>query len=338
MPNMASHVIPKSASFHAERLDPSTWPPVAVVIPTYNCASTIGAALDSVLIQNYPELHVLVVDDGSTDDTCTEVARYGRYVTLIKKPNGGAAAARNEAMKRAMGEYIAFLDGDDIWFPQKLRHQIAHLERYPDIGLCCSKWDLLAPNAAPPSTTPDELEELSAPLDTHCSGWIYRQLLQSCEVWTSTVVMRNHLKHRIGGFDETLRRGQDYDYWLRASRVTKIHRLNLPLAWYRTGSNHDRRFLETNWELLVIKSALERWGTESPDGISVPKGEIRRRLWQLNFDFAYEQLKAGRHAQARAGFVSSLIHRPLHMRTALYALASLAGALITTTNNLLSKT
>lgn len=331
-----SHRIPQGIKLPMKH--PKSSPPVSVVIPAYNCASTIGAALNSVLVQDYPAVQILVVDDGSTDDTCNQVARYGPRVTLIKKPNGGAAAARNEGMGRASGEYVAFLDGDDVWFPQKLRRQIAHLERYPEVGLCCSKWALLAPSEAPPSILSHESEELSSPLDADCSGWIYRQLLQSCEVWTSTVVMRGHLKDRIGGFDETLRRGQDYDYWLRASQVTKVHRLDLPLAWYRTGSNHDRKFLETNWELLVIKRALQRWGAVSPDGISVPKSELRRRLWQLNFDFACGQLKAGRHAHASAGFLASLRHRPLHIPTSLYALASLAGALMTSSKQPVCKT
>ena len=297
-------------------------PLVSVVIPAYNCARFIGDALDSVFKQNYSPLEVYVVDDGSTDETCDVVARYGSAVTLIRQRNAGAAVARNEGLRRARGRYLALLDADDIWLPGKLRLQIDHLERNPDVALCCTLWQLLYPDAAGRYHIEHAAAPESAAVDPRCKGWVYCELLLDCEVWTSTVVMRRELFERVGGFDPGLRRGQDYDYWLRASQVTRIDRLDAKLALYRMQVAHDRKFPDTNWELAVISRAIERWGTAGPDGRALPEAKVRARLWALNYGFGYTQYRGRRYALARTAFAAALRERPAHMKTMYYALAS----------------
>lgn len=297
-------------------------PLVSVIIPAYNCADFISNALDSVLDQDYPALEVLVVDDGSTDGTCDIVARHGSAVTLIRQANAGAAVARNEGMRRARGEYVAFLDADDLWLPGKLRLQVEYLERQANVGLCCTRWNLLHPDAAGHYHFEHASAPESVPVDPKCAGWVYCELLLDCEVWTSTVVMRRELTERIGGFDVKLRRGQDYDYWLRASRITKIDRLDAPLALYRMQVEHDRKFPDTNWELTVIHRALEQWGATGPDGRTLPRAQVRARLWGLNYRFGYVQYQGGRYALAQVAFAAALRERPTHLKTMLYALAS----------------
>jgi len=297
-------------------------PLVSVVIPAYNCGQFIGDALDSVVDQNYPALEVFVVDDGSTDDTCEVVARYGSAVTLMRQRNAGAAVARNEGLRRARGKYIALLDADDLWLPGKLRLQVDHLERNVDVAMCCTRWHLLHPDAAGRYQIERARAPESATVDPNCAGWIYCELLLDCEVWTSTVVMRRELSERVGGFDAELRRGQDYDYWLRASRVTRIDRLDAPLALYRLQVAHDRKFPDTNWELAVIRGAIERWGATGPDGRALPPAELRARLWALNYRFGSMQYHGGRYALARAAFAAALRERPTHPKTMLYFLAS----------------
>jgi glycosyltransferase involved in cell wall biosynthesis len=303
-------------------MNASHTPLVSVVIPAYNCARFIGDALDSVVDQNYPALEVLVVDDGSTDETCDVVARYGSAVTLIKQRNAGAAVARNEGMRRARGKYVALLDADDLWLPGKLRLQVDYLERHEDVAMSCTRWHLLHPDAAGRYHIERAVALESVSVDPKCAGWIYCELLLDCGVWTSTVVMRRELGERIGGFDAELRRGQDYDYWLRASRVTRIDRLDAPLALYRMQVAHDRKFPDTNWELTVIRRAIERWGATGPDGRALPEAELRARLWELNYKFGYTQYLGGRYAMARAAFAAALRERPTHVKTMLYALAS----------------
>jgi glycosyltransferase involved in cell wall biosynthesis len=297
-------------------------PLVSVVIPAYNCAHFIGDALDSVVNQNYSPLEIYVVDDGSTDETCDVIARYGSAVTLIRQRNAGAAVARNEGMRRARGKYVALLDADDIWLPGKLRLQIDHLERHAEVAMCCTRWRLLYPDGAGHYHIEHVPAPESAAVDPTCGGWIYCELLLDCEVWTSTVVMRRELGERIGGFDAELRRGQDYDYWLRASQLTRIDRLDATLALYRMQVAHDRKFPDTNWELKVISRAIERWGATAPDGRTLPKAKVRARLWGLNYRFGYTQYHGRRYALARAAFAAALRERPAHVKTMFYALAS----------------
>src|SRR5262245_29639297 len=306
---------------------PTRSPLVSVVIPAYNCAPFIREALDSVFAQNYPSLDVIVVDDGSTDETCDVVASYGSAVTLVRQKNSGAAVARNEGIRRARAEYIALLDADDIWLPGKLRLQVDHLESHADVGMCCTLWHLLYPDSAGRYHIEGAAAPQSASVDPRCAGWVYCELLLDCEVWTSTVLMRRDLADRVGGFDPKLRRGQDYDYWLRASRVSKIDRLDAPLALYRMQVEHDRKFPDTNWELTVIRRALDQWGATGPDGRALPGARVRERLWGLNYRFGYMQYRGRRYALARDAFSSALREKPIHLKTMLYALASTVGQL-----------
>jgi glycosyltransferase involved in cell wall biosynthesis len=309
---------------------PSPHPPlVSVIIPTYNCGRFIKDTLDSVFGQNYPSLEVIVVDDGSTDDTCAVIARYGTRVILIRQENSGAAVARNEGIRRARGEFVALLDGDDIWLPGKLWHQVNYLDQHPSVAMCCSRWRVLSPDASGTYT----IETGPAPevvrADPECSGWIYCELLLDCAVWTSTVLMRRQLIEQTGFFDPELRRGQDYDYWLRASRLTLIDRLDAPLALYRLQQGaQDRKFPNTNWELIVVRRAIERWGIAGPDRRTVSRSKLQTRLWRLNFSFGHAQYQQGRYLQARAAFASALRERPTHIKTFLYFLASALGQVL----------
>lgn len=295
---------------------------LSVVIPAYNCGRFIAEAIESVLAQGHREAELLVVDDGSTDDTAEVLARYGSAVTLLRQANAGAAAARNTAMRAARGRYVAFLDADDVWLPGKIDAQVAHLERHPEVSLCCTRWDLLHPDSSGAYVVHSPQSDRSGSNIASFSALTYADLLLDCHVWTSTVVVRRELIHSLGGFDPALRRGQDYDYWLRASRTTAIHRLDASLALYRMGSGHGNKFAAKNWELAVIRKALEQWGVTGPEGRSLSPRQIRRRLWALNVNFGYGQLHLGRAQAAEEAFLAALRQRPCHPRTLAYFLAS----------------
>lgn len=295
---------------------------VSVVVPAYNSGRFIGEAIESVLQQGHRELELLVVDDGSTDDTPEVLARYGSRVTLIRQANAGAAAARNAGMRLARGRYVAFLDADDVWLPGKLAAQLAHLEQHPDVSLCCTWWDLMHPDSSGTYIVHAHEPHRNALDGAGYSKLTYADLLLDCEVWTSTVVLRRELLERLGGFNPALRRGQDYDYWLRASRVTPIHRLDSALALYRMGSGHAKKFADKNWGVAVISHALAQWGSTGPDGRGLTARQIRRRLWQLNLDFGYDQLKLGRPGAAQEAFLAALRQRPWHAPTLMRLLVS----------------
>ena len=110
-------------------------PHVTVIIPAYNAGRTISIAIESVFAQTFRDHEVVVVDDGSTDDTGERVAEYGSAVRYVRQPNGGPGSARNEALRHARGRLVAFLDADDVWLPRKLERQVAYFAQYPDTGL-----------------------------------------------------------------------------------------------------------------------------------------------------------------------------------------------------------
>jgi len=118
-------------------------PRVSVVIPTFNRARLVGLTIDSVLAQSYRDMEIIVVDDGSTDDTPQVLAKYGDRIRAIRQPNGGMNAARNAGIAQARGEYLALLDSDDLWLPFKTALQVELLDRFPQTGFVFSEFFIL---------------------------------------------------------------------------------------------------------------------------------------------------------------------------------------------------
>jgi glycosyltransferase involved in cell wall biosynthesis len=303
------------------------WPLVSVIIPAHNAGRYLRECIDSVLSQSYPSLEIIVVDDGSTDDTPRIMSEFGDRIVAIRQDNAGAAAARNAGLFRARGKYIAFLDADDVWRPDKLERQVEVLEASPDVGVVFSRWMLWYPNS---DGTYPPMEAISEPaVGAEISSPDYADLLLDCTLFTSTVVMRREVVNRIGGFAWDLRRGQDYDYWLRASRVTRIKSVELELALYRMDNDAiAKKAGGVNWELQVVSRAVSLWGNKAPNGRTVPMAKLRRRFWALSYQFGYVQFKQRSFRLAAKAFATALRYRPLHAKTYVYAIASLVGRVV----------
>ena len=290
-------------------------PSVTVVIPAYNTERYIGDAIDSVLAQNYPNSEIIVIDDGSTDATVDIVRGYGDRVGLITQRNQGAAAARNAGLDAAQSEYVAFLDSDDCWLPGKLDTQIAYLEAHPDIGMIYARWQVWKPGPDGKFAMPDiaghHNAESPPSVVPERSGWLYNRLLFTSLLHTITVIARRSLIDAVGRFDTTLKRGQDYDYWLRASRVTEIHQLDSLVALYRVhGKGCATKWPHENYELKVVEKALERWGPTGPTGETTQPGAIRKRLAETCFSFGYHHYHEGNSYLAIRSFVQAVERRP----------------------------
>lgn len=232
-------------------------PLVCVIIPTYNRAPLLRRALDSVLSQEANgeqfDVEVLVIDDGSTDETSDLLQRYPGVRYIRRTDNQGTSAARNAGLKEANGQYVAFLDDDDIWLPWKLRRQVELLEAHPEIGVVYGQ----------------EIKRSSQDVfvwptvqDAH-SGWILRSLLISCPVNTSSVLIRQSSLERVGYFDESLRCWEDYDLWLRLASDEQFRFLPGPAVIYQISPSG--RFLsavlngESDSDLRrVVTAGLER--------------------------------------------------------------------------------
>jgi glycosyltransferase involved in cell wall biosynthesis len=198
---------------------------VSVIIPTYNRARMLKEAIDSVLAQEYKDFELLVVDDGSTDNTLDLLQPYGQRLTLIQQQNRGVSAARNAGIAAASGRYISFLDSDDLWQGQKLTRQVHFFTLHPE-ALICQTEEIWIRNGqrVNPKVRHKKL-----------SGMIFEPSLHLCLVSPSAVMIRRSLFEEVGFFDESLPACEDYDLWLRVSCRYPIYLIDTPLIVKRGG-------------------------------------------------------------------------------------------------------
>jgi len=198
-------------------------PKVSVVIPTYNRAQFIVRALESVFAQTYKNYEIIVIDDGSTDDTPQVMKQFDGRLNYIRKENGGSASACNRGIAESKGEYIAFLDSDDYWTPEKLAEQVKVLDSQPKVGIVYSRMPIINEKGERLGTKPAGI-----------SGKNFKELL---EVWgdlpTSTVMTRRACFDKAGFFDPALKTMQDIDMWLRIARFYDLYEIEgKVLAYY----------------------------------------------------------------------------------------------------------
>ncbi len=237
-------------------------PLVSVVIPCYNGAEFLPEAIDSVLAQSYPSVEIIVVNDGSTDDTARVLDRYADRVTALHQPNGGLASARNRGLRSAKGDFIALFDADDVCQPDRLAAQVACMLQLPDVVLCCSDFSAFAgeqllevshiatyyrivgATAGGPAglyanrqmldigLAPWPKSGLQAPI-TVLSGQVYESLMWGNFIHPPTVMARRSAIEIAGEFDEGIANGTDYDWLMRMCRLGPAAYLDRPLLKYR---------------------------------------------------------------------------------------------------------
>jgi glycosyltransferase involved in cell wall biosynthesis len=226
-------------------------PAASVVIPAYNAAWCVGKAVDSVLAQRGCDFEVIVVDDGSTDDTAAVLARFGDAIRVVRQRNQGLSAARNAGIRAARGEFVAFLDADDWWLPGKLAPQLALLRGRPEVGFCSCAARVEDPEGrllnlwpAPRWQGPFLVHLFGSAADVAGSG--------------SAVVARRTLFDRVGGFDESLRSLEDIDMWMRLAAVADYACLDEPLVVILKRPGSMSRNLEVMRDAAVRVMAKNR--------------------------------------------------------------------------------
>lgn len=198
---------------------------VSVVIPAYNASATLPATLESVLAQTYLDYEVIVVDDGSADDTADVAERFGGRVRCIRQPNSGVATARNNGVATSSGDLVAFLDADDLWRPRKLEVQVSALDKYPDAGVCYV-------GALRVDAELRTLAQIPArQYDDPVTGLLLHATIVSGSC--SSGMVRRSLCRSVR-FDDAFSQCADWNYWLHLGLRTKFLAVDKPLVMYRT--------------------------------------------------------------------------------------------------------
>lgn len=222
-------------------------PAVSAIIPTYNRWPLVREAIESVLAQSYSSFELIVVDDGSTDDTASKLASFGTDLRVIRQPRMGVSAARNRGASIARGRYLAFLDSDDLWLPEKLAIQTAFMEDHAEIEICQTDeiWLRRGLRVNPKAK------------HRKPSGDIFRRSLDLCLVSPSAVMMTREVFNRSAGFDEDLPVCEDYDLWLRIATKHSIPLIAEPLTIKRGG--HGDQLSHSLWGMDRYRvAALEK--------------------------------------------------------------------------------
>ena len=272
---------------------------VSVVIPCFNGARYLGEAIDSALAQTHPDVEVIVVDDGSTDGTPAVVSGYGDRLRCVRQPNRGLAGARNAGIRHARGPYVAFLDHDDRFLPDKLARQAAVLDARPDAGLVYCGWHFIDADGARLPPTGWDVREGDVTVD----------LLRGNIMHPATVVVRRTALDAAGGFDEGRTGLEDWDLWLRmAVRGVRWACVDAPLLEYRVhpGQMHrhgaDRRLRNA----LVIFDRVFA-DPALPAHLRSLEGVARQNVY---FAAAAHHYRSGEAAAGRAAFRAGMEARP----------------------------
>lgn len=273
---------------------------ISVVIPTHNRASMLLEALQSVFQQSLQPAEVLVVDDGSTDRTQEILAHLGNTVQYLRLPNSGVSGARNSGWRSAKGDWIAFLDSDDLWLPRKLERQINALAACPSTPLCYT----------------DEIWIRNGKRVNPCkhhakhSGLIFQHCLPRCIISPSSALIRKDVLEELGGFDESLPVCEDYDLWLRLTSKYPVLFLEEKLIIKRGG--HPEQLSKKFWGMdrfrIRVLARLIQDPALSEDQRKAALSELQKKC----AIYSQGARKRGRHGEAE--FYRRVALEPLEIK------------------------
>lgn len=285
------------------------WPLVSVVVPAYNAGRYIEDCLRSILDQDYPSLQVIVVDDGSTDDTAARVQAFGDRVTYRRQPNSGSAVARNLGVELAEGEFIAFNDSDDLWAPRRLQQQVAFLQGSAEYDAVCGRF-MAVPDAFSRDDAARQEYQDEAVVDPAKTGWAYLRLLETSIYHIDTLLVRSATMKKIR-FNPSYRRGQDFDFFLQLAQATPIAQLRNLYAFYRQSpTSITRKPHLRNYRVEILDSALERWGTCDQAGREITRAHLDRLFAVSWYGHGFELFRARWFKEAEQSFRRSIRHQP----------------------------
>jgi len=276
-------------------------PTVNVIIHTYNNERFIAETVESVLNQTYKEYEIVVVDDGSVDGTRDALIPYMQKIRYHYKENGGIASAKNAGIGLSQTEFVAFLDHDDLWAPDKLQLQMECFNENSQVGLVYAKY-----------TSFRDGKELRTKPEKGYSGWIFKELLSKSFIQTSTVVVKRECLDAVGPYDESFSLGDEYDMFLRIARKFQCSFIDKSLTRYRVhdtnASNND--FLFDNENLGVYKKVYNNF----TDLDGVEKKILRKRIARYSMKVAEGLYRQGKQEESKKYQMEANNYLPFYKR------------------------
>jgi glycosyltransferase involved in cell wall biosynthesis len=316
-------------------------PRVSAIITAYNCAEFVGEAIESVLGQTRPVDEIVVVDDGSTDDTAAVVQAYAaRGVRYVYQDNQGAGGARNRGIEETTGELVTFLDGDDTWYPDKTAVQLAYLAAHPATGLVSGDrtWWRTRTN-----------EQTTKRYARAVGKNLRREILVQNVVGNPSMTMiRRSVIERVGLFNRSLRWGQDWEFFIRVaydSPIGFVHQPVIVYRWHPGNLSHDKGWLRLDCFLNISRRAIvtyaPRWqhpwllarSLSTNDSyraaLALNQGAARwRQVWYAGRSFVvypFEQ-PASKFAMLAQALIGSALYRQIKQRLTIKADHARSGA------------
>jgi len=307
-----------------------TQPEVSVIIPAYNREAFIGEAIDSVLAQEDVKTEIILVDGASSDETVCVARRHAPDIRIISEPDRGVADARNKGIAIARAPWIAFLDADDVWKPEKLRLQLAVARAEPEVALIfCDAWQyreeeiiidsFLKTRHGYDALPKHPVAEDGYVFDTDMAVEIMKV---NYVVTTSTAMVRTEAARAVGGFDPTLKVCEDYEFWLRVVKGHKAGVVERPLVGYR---HHGNSLSDDRYAMAYGR--IEVADRVAADPRPYPEGAetfFREERWRRQIQLGRMALHDGDLAKARRFLAESLAYRKTKENVALY-LGALGG-------------
>jgi cellulose synthase/poly-beta-1,6-N-acetylglucosamine synthase-like glycosyltransferase len=282
---------------------------VSIIIPAYNVALYIAETLDSVFAQTFTDFEVIIVNDGSPDTTELERALepYLDRIQYLKQENRGASAARNTGLQAAKGDWVAFLDADDLWLPNYLEQQLRFIQQ-ENVDFVCADAAVFSESSVDHQTYMDALMP-ATPGESPANGKVTFLGLVGAEqsLITSGIVSRRAPILEVGLFDEALRNAQDYDLWLRLARhgVRMAYQRQVLLCYRRHENSLSGSALNIYRRELRVFDKIEQAYGLTPAERSEALPVIRHRRATLQFEIGKLHLIEGEFSQARASFLDA---------------------------------
>jgi len=280
-------------------------PKVSIIIPCFNASATIGETLASIKKQTFKDFEVIVVNDGSTDDTNHILASHAEKLKsslkIINQTNQGQTVAKNVGIRNSQGQFIAFLDSDDLWAPEKLEYQLAYMEPRPHLALCYTEGILINEKG-------DKIGVVNA--SSAHRGKCFDKLLVRNNIVASSVLIKREILDMVGLFDEDFKACENWDMWIRISKVSEIEYLARPLTYYRVhltnmSKNVDKMY---TYRLKIIDKHLP---TKTRDPIILEKR--RTALFVTHLAFTKQHIENLELERARNSVSQALKLKPYEM-------------------------